>query len=75
MPVIYMARYELVLRRARSITRLKTIKYKLYKKTGTLVILCTRDYLQLCCVLLCVGIVMGGGGGGRQTSPPPPTLL
>jgi hypothetical protein len=44
-------------------TCLKTIKYKLHIKTGTLVILCTRVCVELCCVLLCVGIVMGGGVG------------
>jgi hypothetical protein len=89
-PVVYMVRYKMVLRRATSITRgmrrggprklrlfwalkwlrakrvpfgpkVKTIKYKLYiKKNRYMVILCTRVCLQLCCVLLCVGILWAG---------------
>ncbi len=51
-------------------TSLKTIRYKFHiKKTGSLIILCTWVCLQLCCVLLCVGIVMGRGGGGEADLP------
>jgi hypothetical protein len=64
------------------------VQYKLHIKKGTLVILCTQVWLQLCCVL--IFYIMGGGGRfpcscvecccvevllwerGLHTSPPPP---
>ncbi len=65
-PVVYMARYVMVLRRICPPEN----HYVPCKKTGTLVILCTRVCLQLCCMQ----VLLWGGGedDGRPPLPLPP---
>ncbi len=86
-PVVFMARYIMVLRVIMMLHPSKPLSTSVIKTTGTLVVLCTRVLLYsvavCCCVLLCVRGVgrspcrcdvwggIQGVGGGWQASPSP----